>query len=252
MTPPPPPSPVPRPISPLVRRRCWTEPAVRLWWLIAAAILTLILAYGGDRFWSWHLENRLILSGVPVSAKIVEAGGVAVARETMKGQHVEPTAQVTLEFDWHGQTQRVDGTLEDRTTDIPIDSDVTIHVDPDDPTVWTYRSEPVSLAQELFLVLILLPIPIALAGWATMQRRKLLAAWKHGDAVAGVVSDRRQTPIAPQSYAVRCSIPSRRDKRLFTVFVPAAGAKLNKSDPIWLILPAPGQRGRPTAAMWYQ
>ena len=49
----PPPPPSPRPMTPLARRHCWTEPSVRLWWLLGALILGMILVYSADRLWSW-------------------------------------------------------------------------------------------------------------------------------------------------------------------------------------------------------
>src|SRR5271155_1115705 len=152
----PPPPPSPRPMTPLARRRCWTEPAVRLWWLLGALILGMILVYSAGRLWSWMAENQLIQHGEIVSAKVIEADGKTIAHQAMP-----PYSPVKLEFDWHGQTQVVSGFLEDRPTAdyIIVDDNVTIRVDPNDVTNWTYRSQITGIGETLFVSWMLLPIP---------------------------------------------------------------------------------------------
>src|SRR2546423_15682013 len=90
----------PRPMTPLARRRAWTEPTVRVWWLIALGILLLIAAYVADRAWAWRGRNKLITDGTPVTAKIVEANGQA-------GSPLEgvPGSPVPTGFAWQGQPQ---------------------------------------------------------------------------------------------------------------------------------------------------
>jgi hypothetical protein len=63
------------------------------------------------------------------------------------------------------------------------------------------------------------------------------------------VSKRRQTPIAPRSYAVHCSLADRSDKRLFVVYVPAAAGRFNKGDLLWILLARGGSRT--AAAIWF-
>jgi hypothetical protein len=241
---PPPPPQFPRPMTALVARRCWTEPSVRLWWLLGVLILGMILVYSADRLWSWMQENRLIQHGDIVSAKVMEANG-----QTITHQAQPPTSPVRLEFDWHGQSQVVDGFLEDRADYIVVGDNVPIRVDPNDVTNWTYRSQITGIGETLFVTWILLPIPPLLFAFAMLKRNRLKKIWSSSVAVLAVVSSRRQTPIAPRSYSVQCSLQDRSDKRMFVVYVPAEGGKLNKGDLLW-ILQLRGDR-RPAAAMWF-
>jgi hypothetical protein len=94
-------------------------------------------------------------------------------------------------------------------------------------------------------VLPLIPI-VLLAGYA--QVRSLLNLWKNGVSAVAVIYDRKQSPIAPMSYALRCSLQGNRQKTLFTVFVPRIAYGLEKGDLIWVITPP--KKGRPIAALW--
>jgi hypothetical protein len=230
----------------LSSRRCWTEPSVRLWVLLSATILCMILIYSGDRLWFWMAENRLIEHGTIISAKVNEAGGVGIP-----GDSLPPTSAVKLEFDWHGQSQIVDGFLEDRAAAdyIKVGSNVTIRVDPNDPTNWTYRSQITGIGEVLLVTWIMLPIPPLSFGVAMLKRNRLAKIWRSSGAALAVVSKRRQTPIAPRSYAVHCSLADRSDKRLFVVYVPAKAGRFNKGDLLWILLARGGSRT--AAAIWF-
>jgi hypothetical protein len=238
-------------LTPLVRRRGWTEPSIRVWWLLAIVLLGLILIYALDNLWSWGTESHLIRQGTVVQATVVEANINAANPLSIHGENVEPDAELRLKFDWHGKPVQVVGQLDGRTERIAIGQIVPIRVDPNNPSRWTYRAEPASLAQSLFIGLALLPILPLLIIVAAIKRKKLLRIWQQGEAVVGIVADRRQTPIAPRTYAIRCSLRDHRDKRLHTVYVPRGGTTLNPGDPIWLLIPR--QRGaKAVAAAWFE
>ena len=230
----------PRPPTSLSRRRAWTEPSVRLWWLMALAVLVMILCYAADRLWARHVENRLIATGLLVDARVISAG-----LHGTFGQTADVGDPVAIGIQWHGQATRLQGTL---TRASFIGLTIPIHVDPTDPTVWTDQAAATPMVNALFVGLLLLPIVPVLAGVAALRRRGLLRTWQSGAAQPAVVSDRRQTPIAPLSYAVRCSWRDG-DRRLFTVYVPRHGRSLARGDELWILVP-PG-RGRPVAAMWF-
>jgi hypothetical protein len=244
---PPAPPPPPRRMTPLARRRCWTEPSVRLWWLLGAVILGMILLYSGDRLWEWTVENRLIQHGTIVSAKVTQANDVVIP-----GHSEPPESPVNLEFDWNGQTQQVSGFLEDRPSSqyIIVDSNVPIRVDPNDPTIWTYRSQITGIGETLFVTWFLLPIPPLLLAMAAFKKNQFRKTWQSSPAALAVVSDRRQTPIAPRSYAIHCSLADRSDKRLFVVYIPASAGRLNKGDLLWILL-FPRGGSKPAAAVWF-
>ena len=237
----PPPNP-PRPLTPAAARWAWTEPAVRLWWLMALAVLAMILGYAADRLWARHVENRLIADGVPVAAKVLNTPVHATP-----GQTADAGDPVAVSFPWQGQPTRASGSL---TRSSLIGNTIPIHVDSADPTNWTDQTEPTPLDHALFVGLLLLPIAPALAAVAAVRRRSVLRTWRLGTAALAVVADRRQVPIAPLSYAVRCSLRDGGDRRLRTVYVPSAGRTLTKGDALWLVVPP--RRGRPLAAMWFE
>lgn len=233
-------------MTPLASRRCWTEPTVRLWWLLGTLILGMILVYSADRLWSWTDENRLIEHGDLVSAKVVEANGLTISHQALP-----PNSPVKLEFDWHGQSQVVSGFLEDRATSdyIIVGNSVNIRVDPNDVNNWTFRSQITGIGETLFVTWILLPIPPLLLALAMQKRNRLRKLWHSSPALLAVVSARKQTPIAPRSSALQCSLQDRSDKRLFVVYVPAEAGRLNKGDLLWVLIKR-GQ-GRPAAASWF-
>lgn len=240
----------PRPLTPLTYRRGWTEPSVRVWWLLAIVLLILILIYAIDNLWSWGTETHLIHHGTIVQATVVAANINAANPLSIHGENVESDAELKLEFDWHGKPMQVVGQLDGRTERIAIGQTVPIRVDQNNPSLWTYRAEPTSLAQSLFIGLVLLPILPLLVIVAALKRKKLLHIWQQGEAVVGIVAERRQTPIAPRTYAIRCSLRDRGDKQLHTVYVPHGNGVLNPGDPLWLLILR--QRGaKAIAADWF-
>lgn len=243
---PPGPPDAPRQATPLARRRAWTEPTVRVWWLLAVAIFLLTVVYAVERIWVWNAQGKLIRDGTVIVAKVVEVNGQAITNLKQP-----PDSMTTLEFDWQGVPQRVRGQLEDHTDYIVVGQSQSIHVDPADPNNWTARVQPAPLVQSLFLGFVLLPLPVVLIVIAAAKRKRIWNTWENGQAALAVVLERQQTPVAPLSYAIRCSLRDRRDKRILTVFVPRAGAALKKNDLLWVLLPG-SKSAKPVAASWFQ
>jgi hypothetical protein len=125
---------------------------------------------------------------------------------------------------------------------------ITLHVDPKDPTRWTDRSEPTPLLASLIVGLIALPIVPLLAVFGILQQRGFQRTWQKGTAALAVVHERKQSPIAPMSYALRCSMQDLRTRELFTVYVPRIGNGLEKGDVIWVITAS--KKGNALAALW--
>jgi hypothetical protein len=217
------------------------EPAVRVWWLMAAAVLVMVLAFAADRLWSRHLENRLIATGVPTEGKVLSSG-----QHATPGQTADPGDPVAVGIQWHGQPMRLSGSL---ATQSFIGATIQLHVDPHDPTLWTDQTTATPIARSLFVGFLALPIVLLLVAVAAVRARGVGRTWETGSAVAAVVHDRRQTPLAPMTYAVRCSLRDGGDRRLFTVHVPRGGTSLGKGDEIDIVRPT--GRGRPVAVRWF-
>ena len=64
-----------------------------------------------------------------------------------------------------------------------------------------------------------------------------------------VVTKVSQTAVAPQSHAVKCALPDRSKKKLFTVYVPHAAGPVE--NPAAVLVPPPGRSGSPVAVAWF-
>jgi len=236
----------PREVNALVSKKAWSEPAVRVWWLMAIAALVLTIGYGIDCVYVWNQNNRLINHGILVDATIVEGNGLAIPGENVPGE-----SPVMIDFPWKGGTQRQRGYLEGRKDYLTVGKTVPIHVSPDNPNTWTYRVDNSPLAHALLLFFPLIPIPELLLVIAIIRRKQMLKVWKTGDAAVAVVNERRQAAIAPGAYTLRCSLRDRRDRRLFIVHVRRSKSAPQKGDALWVIVPPLGQSGKPIASSWF-
>src|SRR5688500_2701886 len=68
-----PPGDAPRALTAAARRRAWTEPRVRRWWLLAAGVLLLTLYVVLTQIAGWWSERRLLTEGTAVQAVVVAA-----------------------------------------------------------------------------------------------------------------------------------------------------------------------------------
>jgi hypothetical protein len=235
----------PRELTPRVRRRAWTEPHVRFWWMLSLALL-LIGAYVAVREWRvWSREVRLIKQGRVVDAEITSAGGLS-----SRWQQMPPDSLVTLEYAVDGTKYQQSGYLKGRKDFIQVRGTVPIRIDAADPSQWTARTEPPSMAQQLTGPAVVLPAFVVMGFIALIHRARLLRTWRDGTTGAAVVVEARQTALAPRSRLVRCTPADAADKRIINVFVSHGGAAAPRpGDVLWLIFP-PGGRGRPVAAAW--
>jgi hypothetical protein len=242
----PPPGP-PRPLTPRVSRRAWAEPHVRFWWVLTLVLLGIGAYVGGSHWLAWSREVRMIRSGRVVDAEILTAGGLS-----SRWQQLPPDSIVTLRYEVDGKTYDQTGYLKGRTEFILVHSKVPVRVDPADPNLWTARTVPASLAQELTGALVVLPAFLALAAVSLVLRARTARVWRDGDARRAIVVESRQTALAPRSRLVRCTPADAGDNRVVQVYVPAgAAAGLHAGDELWLLFP-PGRRGRPVAAAWFE
>lgn len=240
-------SPPPRPLTPHVRRRAWSEPHVRSWWLLTAALL-LIGAYVAGREWRvWSREVQLIRSGQVVDAEITSAAGLS-----SPWQQLPPDSLVTLRYDVDGKRYNQTGYLKGRTEYIRVRSRVPVRIDPSNPDQWTARNEPARLAQQLTGAAVVLPVFLVMGAVSGWQRARLLRLWRDGEAVSAIVVESRQTALAPRSRLLGCTPEHAGDNRVVQVYVPHGSpeAALAPGEALGLIFP-PGGRGRPVAAAWF-
>lgn len=214
----------PRELTPAVSRRLWTEPRVRMWWVLAAGLLLLLLYIAATQTSAWFTERRLIRSGAAMEAKILSADSPVVGNFT-PGRPMPPDSDVDLEFTWtDGRKLKVTGKSFghiDAKQNVVVGNTVAIHVDPDDPSVWTSRTTPAPLfSRQLIAFSVGAPLLAILVALAFVRRRSFLAVYRDGRVAGAIVVGLGQSPFAPRSRAVRCTLAESNDKRVFTVYLP--------------------------------
>ena len=233
----------PREITSFVRRRAWAEPHVRAWWLLATVLLLLGAYLGLTQYLDWSRLNRAINSGVTVPATVL-----AVEGDGRKGKSVSAGAQVVISYEYQGKTYQQNGTLSGLINATRVGEAVPLHLDPADPNNWTARGDVPSLPVAMTGAILVLPVALIAALIAFVARSAVLKTYEHGPSAEAQVIGNKQTPLAPKSRAITCSLSQ--GGRTIEVVVPPALAGLAQGDAISLILPR--KSGRPLAASWFE
>lgn len=242
----PPPSKLPREVTTKASAHSWREPRVRFWWTATIVLLLIALYVIVTQAWVWSREKRLLVSGILVEAHVVEANG-----QYNIGKKQPPDSRVKLKATVNGRERRYDGFLAGRKQHIVVGEKVPIRVDPENPGVWTARTEPAPLAKQLVGAWVPAPVIVIALLASLLARRGVLSTWQTGPSAAAVVVGTSHSALAPLSRVVRCALSDGSDKRLFTVFVPNRVARLQPGDALWLVL-APNRPDRALAAMLYE
>ena len=79
-------------------------------------------------------------------------------------------------------------------------------------------------------------------------RARLLRTCRDGMTVEAMVTQNRQSPLAPRARSIRCSASE--GGRVVEVFAPARFASLAKGDSLTILRPRGS--GRPVAAAWFE
>jgi hypothetical protein len=245
-----PPADPPRQLTPLVRRRAWTEPRVRLWWVLCLGVLGVTLVVAGRQTATWWSERQLLSSGVVVEGTLVRA--VTPENDmSVPGKNMAPDSVCTIEFEWKGRAYKVTDVLRENVEEgrpVVTGSKVTLHVDPDDPERWTARTHAAPLGgRQLIGVAVGAPIVAVVAVVAILKRRRMLDVWANGQAFPARVLGAGTSPVAPQSRSLRCTAADGRDKRVFTVFVPGGAV----AEEVWVVR-NPDKFEPTIAAAWFE
>jgi len=229
-----------------VRRRAWSEPHVRISWLIAATLLLISLAFIFNGWLTQRRQARLIRDGVLIDAEIYQAGDERVRNKTQSAESI-----VILHFDWNGAKHETRGRpLEGRKQPVVIGSTVRIRVDRNDPDTWTSLDTPQELGQLILSGMIVLPVAGIAFLWTLWKYVGVLRIWREGQAIEALILDSHITALAPLSRAVRCTPVDERDKRVFTVIIPSA-QKPMPSDEVELLARGAGVT-RAIAVQWLE
>ena len=240
-----------RALAPKAVSRSWREPAVR-GLLIGAAMMFVVAGWlFVEQFQAARHGRYRIDHWRKVDANLHKLFNTT--RTTFRPTLYElPTLDAYLTYPLpDGKPQDVEGKLEAQSAPRSPGDTIPILVDPADPTRWTDRVHPLPLFEQLIAPLLIVPLPLILAGAALWKRRRILRLWQTGLLRRGFVVSRANSPISPGSMIVRCTVEGNREKRIVSVAVPRAIARFEPGDTLMLVVPS-ADSTRAIAAMLYE
>jgi hypothetical protein len=231
-----------------IRRRAWSEPRVRFWWLAAAVLLVVGLTFVAQGIRARFHDAWLIRDGLRIDARVAVANG-----EPVKDRPQPPDSVVEIQFRWKGDPKYSPRPrpLEGRRDFIITNSILPIHVNPDDPEDWTWLDEPLPMLARMIGGIVAIPLALLALLWALGRQRVMLRIWRHGEAVEALIVESRHTAIAPRSRVARATPADESDARIHTVYLPPRLASLRRGGAI-CILRLPSRPKRVCAAAWFE
>ena len=245
----------PRHVTPRAARRSWNELPVRIWVILAVAVGFITIYFTIDKYLSGRYERWLITQGLPVQAELNRIQGTRDRSQSFKRTD---RLQVELNYDVpgteHPRQMYVPGWLSQLPADPPpreirVGELIPVRIDPNNPTVWTDRTQPLPWIAEFTIVVLLLPLLALLLVVMFIRRQQVLGVWRRGEVAAAVVVDHKQSATAPLSRVIRFTLADGSDRRVWSTLHPARGAP-QPGETVWVIYP-PGNPGRAVVASLY-
>jgi len=243
--PPPPPAP-PREVTARARRRAWADPHVRFWWLTGLVLVGAGAYLLASRYFAWRQDARLVESGTPVEATVLQADESVARGKTLPGDKPVRLSYEVGERKFEVSAPYLQGRPAEQY--IEVGKTVPIRIDPQDPTRWTARQRPAPLGPELIGGAITVSVGALILLLGAAFRTRVVRAWRKGDAVQAVVLSARHTALAPRAWAVRCTPAEAGDDRVLEVFLPV-GSEVGQGTLFWVLAPT---GGRVVAARWFE
>ena len=240
--------PPPRAITARARRRSWNEAPVRVWIILATLVFIALILFTATQIVSGIQDRRLILHGTVVPATVRVINGIEIQKRGFDRREV---LSVTLDYSGpDGKSYSVQGQLAPAEGILHTGDTIPLHVDPNDASNWTDRTDPGSWWHDLTVIWFLLPlllIALAIAWW---RRQQVLATWRRGTPISAAVVESKHSAIAPRSRVVRFTLTEGNDRRVFSTLVPSTRAPLQNGDELVLLAP-PGKPSRAIVAELY-
>lgn len=244
----------PRPYSAAIRRRAWTEPTVRFWWMLGLTLLLMAPLVGAGPVRRWHKLSTLS-EQPPTSVKIVRTD-----RDTVNGRPVLPGSPVQIQIVaspgtllWGSLDGWANGPLP-RIGDV-----IEVRRDPENATSWAVVHKVPSLFTALLTGLIIVAVAMVPLIIALVLRRRVVSVWTIGEIREAAVLEHQETSLAPAAYALRCAWvqndvtqkAGETDRAVFRLFVPKrALARIEKQGRMVRVLSA-GPDGKRIALDWF-
>jgi hypothetical protein len=215
-------APPPRMMSILVRRRAWSDPITRFFWLIGIVLILIAATFFITGRNAWRRESQLISQGAPVDAVIHAVTDSTQSTITRPKASADPSSPVVLQFPWKSQTYitRRAIPLEGYAQLAVVGDLVHIHVDPQNPENWTALAEPMPLRDRVMGAILTFPAALALFAAAIVRRRAVVRLWRHGIVTPSLLLSSSISALSPLGRLARCTPAAEGDSRVFTVYLP--------------------------------
>lgn len=210
--------------------RSWMEMPVRPWLAVTGLMFLAALGIGIYNVRTALQEQKLIRSGIPTVAVVVDLG-----RDTRQLPRDEPV-RVTLEYTIpdNGKTIRSERMIHRQAGGlIRLRDQIPIRFDPDAPEIWTARTEPPPLLQSMTVPLALIPV-ILISGLVTLwHRQRVIRVIRQGSIQQASVVSIRQPPLAPMSKQL--GVAMEQDRTVRSLYWPnrLGAVRINDVLDVW-------------------
>jgi hypothetical protein len=258
----------PRVAGMAARRQSWRELPVRVWMLITAVVLVVVLVVGARNVSEAFTDRHLVNNGIATEATIdlIYGASKMVDRSVQRDLNISylvpgeserrivEHAKLTPVYaaGMPGEAERPKGALLTPQMKFMNPGDrIPIRLDPKNPRRWTDRVNPASWLQTLAVPLLLLPIVFVLGLLVAVQRRATLRIFERGVAARANVVEATKSALTPGQHVLKLSIVGG-DGRVFTATWPAAiGAPPGRGTQIDVYIDNASKPGRVVAAQAY-
>jgi hypothetical protein len=169
---------------------------VRPWLAVTMVMLMAAVGIGIYNIAAAQEERNIIATGTEVDAVVTNLG-----RDTRQLPRDEPV-RVTLEYTDPKTGRKVESQrmIHRQTGGVIRKGEViSIKFDPNNPEVWTARTEPLPFFQPLTVPLALVPVVLASLAATGWQRSRVMRVVKNGTRETVTVASVKQPPLAPMS-----------------------------------------------------
>ncbi len=220
-----------RPVTPTARRRTWAEPIVRSWLLLTIALLIASSVMAVSSTLQWIRETHVVRNGVTIQAMAWHAGSRHV-----KGMTLPMGAQLDIEYEYNGTTYKTTGVLYNTGAQYVSQTPFDIRIDPENPTIWTNRTNVPPMVEKMMGVGIMLAVAIVCAAVTLLLRMRLIALWVNGDLVNARIIRQGQSALAPNSTVLSCAVRVGKSERPVIVYVPQSRVPSEQAQTIDLVV----------------
>ena len=207
---------------------------VRIWLLLSIfmCVVTIVLTYNSAK--TARDEQWLFTSGAKVDAKVLRIG-LSKARNAPRDEALD----VDLEFTLPGakDVTTVQGFLSRKPGgNVKLDEIIPIHVDPNNPKLWTDLEKPIPFSIHFATLFGIVPITLLCLLGTWYNRSAMLKTYRNGTVRQATVLSTRLPALAPASKLVKFVLNEGDDLRIYQLYIPNHAEKVTKDDVIDILV----------------